>query len=208
MKHPATGISRIEMYENSVNEETDAVSVRDMVDMFWYTTEKPSTFTSSGIKITVQKKDYTYEVYDDQGNPDLEWRRRNTFKQFYVQYDPTDMRSVRLLWMDKGGALRFERVGLPPIYIHRAQQEQTEEEKTFIRQQQEAIAGERVERQVIAKEIEYEHGVAPEQLRPGQPRPERTLQRGQGTDSTAVHASTANRRDGRCGFHWVAIPRN
>ena len=164
MKHPATGISRIDMYENSVNEETDAVSVRDMVDMFWYTTEKPSTFTSGGIKITVQKKDYTYEVYDDQGNPDLEWRRRNTYKKFYVQYDPTDMRSVRLLWMDKGGALRFERVGLPPIYIHRAQQEQTEEEKAFIRQQQEAIAGERVERQVIAKEIEYEHGVAPEQL--------------------------------------------
>lgn len=163
MKHPATSISRIEMYESSVNEETDPVSVRDMVDMFWYTTEKPSTFTASGIKITVQKKDYTYEVYDDKGNPDLEWRRRNTYKKFYVQYDPFDMRSVRLLWMDKGGAIRFERVGLPPIYIHRAQQEQTKEEKAFIRAQQEAIAGERVERQVAAKEIEYEHGVAPEQ---------------------------------------------
>lgn len=163
MKHPATGISRIEMYEGSVNEDTDAVSVRDMVDMFWYTTEKPSTFTASGIKITVQKKDYTYEVYDDKGQPDLEWRRRNTYKKFYVQYDPFDMRSVRLLWMDKGGAMRFERVGLPPIYIHRAQQEQTEDEKAFIRAQQEAIAGERIERQVAAKEIEYEYGVAPEQ---------------------------------------------
>ena len=52
---------------------------------------------------------------------------------------------------------------MPPIYIHRAQQEQTEEDKAFIRRQQEAIAGERVERQIIAKEIEYEHGVAPEQ---------------------------------------------
>lgn len=163
MKHPASGKPRIEMYESSENEDTDTVSVRDMVDMFWYTTEKPSTFTANGIKITVQKKEYTYEVFDDKGKPDLEWRRRNTYKQFYVQYAPFDMRSVRLLWMDKGGAMRFERVGLPPIYIHRAQQEQTEEEKAFIRAQQEAVANERVERQVTAKEIEYEYGVAPEQ---------------------------------------------
>ena len=56
MKHPATGISRIEMYNTSVNEATDAVSVSDMVEMFWYTTEKPSLFTANGIEITVQGK--------------------------------------------------------------------------------------------------------------------------------------------------------
>lgn len=58
MKHPATGISRIEMYNTSVNEATDAVSVSDMVEMFWYTTEKPSLFTANGIEITVQGKKY------------------------------------------------------------------------------------------------------------------------------------------------------
>ena len=47
MKHPATGISRIEMYNTSVNEATDAVSVSDMVEMFWYTTEKPPTVSRS-----------------------------------------------------------------------------------------------------------------------------------------------------------------
>ena len=35
-KHPATGIPRIEMYEKSVNEETDVVTVYDMVDIFGY----------------------------------------------------------------------------------------------------------------------------------------------------------------------------
>ncbi len=63
MKHPATGISRIEMYNTSVNEATDAVSVSDMVEMFWYTTEKPSLFTANGIEITVQGKKYPYEVF-------------------------------------------------------------------------------------------------------------------------------------------------
>ncbi|MCB6636074.1 kinase, partial [Bacteroides faecis] len=75
MKHPATGISRIEMYNTSVNEATDAVSVSDMVEMFWYTTEKPSLFTASGIEITVQGKKYPYEVFSAPGEPDLEWRR-------------------------------------------------------------------------------------------------------------------------------------
>ena len=58
MKHPATGIPRIEMYNTSVNEATDPVSVPDMVEMFWYTTDKPSLFTASGIEITVQGKKY------------------------------------------------------------------------------------------------------------------------------------------------------
>lgn len=163
MKHPATGIPRIEMYNASVNEATDPVSVPDMVEMFWYTTERPSLFTAGGIEITVQGKKYAYEVFSAPGEPDLEWRRRNTYKKFYVQYDPYDMSSVRLLYKDKGGAMRFECVASFPLMIHRAQQEQTEEEKRFIRAQQEAVVNERINRQAVAREIEYEHGVAPEQ---------------------------------------------
>ena len=73
------------------------------------------------------------------------------------------MSSVRLLYKDKGGAMRFECVASFPLMIHRAQQEQTEAEKRFIRTQQEAVVNERINRQVVAKDIEYEHGVAPEQ---------------------------------------------
>ena len=59
------------------------------------------------------------------------------------------MSSVRLLYKDKGGAMRFECVASFPLMIHRAQQE--------------AVINERINRQVVAKDIEYEHGVAPEQ---------------------------------------------
>ena len=47
--------------------------------------------------------------------------------------------------------------------IHRAIQDQQEGEAAFIRQEQEANVRDRIERQVIAKEIEYAYGVAPEQ---------------------------------------------
>lgn len=163
MKHPATGISRIEMYNTSVNEETEVVTARDMVDIFWVMTSRPSTFTSSGIEVTIGGKPRTYEVYSSPGVPDHEWRRRNTYKQFYVKYDPYDFGSVRLYWKDKGGEFRFERVADPYMVIHRAIQDQGEGEAAFIRREQEANVQDRVERQVVAKEIEYEHGVAPEQ---------------------------------------------
>lgn len=163
MKHPATGISRIEMYRRSVNEETEVVTARDMVDIFWVMTDKPSTFGSGGIEITVKGKTYTYEVYSSPGVPDHEWRRQNTYKQFYVKYDPYDFSSVRLYWKDKGGELRFERIAEPYMVIHRAIQDQTEGEAAFIRREQEANIQDRITRQAIAKEIEYAHGVAPEQ---------------------------------------------
>lgn len=55
-KHPATGVVRFEMYQNSVNPETTAVDQLDMIEMFWLTTPKPSTFTASGITIEINKK--------------------------------------------------------------------------------------------------------------------------------------------------------
>ena len=71
------------------------------------------------------------------------------------------MSSVRLLYkIRRSDAL--ECVASFPLMIHRAQQEQTEA-RTFIRAQQEAVINERINRQVVAKDIEYEHGVAPEQ---------------------------------------------
>lgn len=163
MKHPGTGIPRIEMYNASVNEDTEVVTARDMVDIFWVMTDRPSTFTSGGIEVTIGGKKRTYEVYSSPGVPDHDWRRQNTYKQFYVKYDPYDFGSVRLYWKDKGGEMRFERVAEPYMVIHRGIQDQTEGEAAFIRMEQEANIQDRIERQVAAKEIEYEHGVAPEQ---------------------------------------------
>ncbi|NPD91679.1 kinase [Xylanibacter muris] len=163
MAHPATGESRIMMYEDSVNPDTPKVTVYDMIDMFWVTCSRMSTFTSSGIEITVKGQKRVYEVMSSPGVPDIEWRRKHTYQRFVVKYDPYDFGSIRLYWKDKAGCLRFERTAEPYIVIHRAIQEQTEGEAAFIRSQQAATEQNRIERQVAAKEIEYAEGVAPEQ---------------------------------------------
>lgn len=163
MAHPATGIAREQMYRESVNSETQPVGEYEMIDMFWMMTERPSKFDARGITIQVQGRKYHYEVLTSDGLPDLEWRRVNTERKFFVQYDPADMTSVRLHLRDNAGELRFCAIAQPPITVHRSQQEQTEEDKAFIRAMQEATARERIERQMRGKEHEFANGTAPEQ---------------------------------------------
>lgn len=163
MPHPATGVVRIDMYNNSVNPEARGFTAYDAINVFWLQTEKKSTFTASGIEISIDGKRYTYEVYSNPGVPDHEWRRAHTGERFFVKYDPYDFRSVRLYSEDKAGNLRFERTAEPYMLIHRAIQEQTDGEAMFIRQEQEADRQDRIERQAVARVIENENGTSPEQ---------------------------------------------
>ena len=171
MQHPAYGKSRQEAYDNSVNEETQQVTAHDMVDMFWVTAKRMSTFTDQGISVTIKKEKRQYEVMSEPGVPDHEWRRQHTYERFVVKYDPYDFGSVRLYKKEADGSLRFERVAEPYVVIHRAIQEQTEGEAVFIRQQQAANTTDRIERTVAGREIEKAHGVMPEQHGLRSPKP-------------------------------------
>ena len=171
MAHPAYGKSRQEAYDNSVNEETQPVTAHDMVDMFWVTAKRMSTFTDQGISVTIKKQKRQYEVMSQPGVPDHEWRRQHTYERFVVKYDPYDFGSVRLYKKEADGSLRFERVAEPYVVIHRAIQEQTTDEAAFIRQEQTANTTDRIERTVAGREIEKAHGVMPEQHGLHSPKP-------------------------------------
>ena len=93
MAHPAYGKSRQEAYGSSVNEETQQVTAHDMVDMFWVTAKRMSTFTDQGISVTIKKEKRQYEVMSQPGVPDHEWRRQHTYERFVVKYDPYDFGS-------------------------------------------------------------------------------------------------------------------
>lgn len=162
-KHPATGVARFEMYQNSVNPETTTVDQLDMIEMFWLTTPKPSTFTASGITIEINKIKYTYEVLGTDKMPDLEFRKKHTFRQFYVMYDPLDMTQVRLYTKETNG-MRYIATAEPYVKIHRNLQEQKPGEMAFIRQMDIANKQERINLQLEAAELEMSHGVAPEQF--------------------------------------------
>lgn len=162
--HPATGERRIDMYEKSVNEETQEVTLHDMVDMFWVFTKRMATFTDQGLQVTIKGEKRQYEVCSSPGVPDHEWRRRHTYERFIVAYDPYDFASIRLYTKGTDGSLRFERTAEPYILIHRAlQDQQGTDDAKFIRQEQEANLQDRIERTVAGRTIAAEHGTDAEQ---------------------------------------------
>lgn len=162
--HPATGERRIDMYEKSVNEETQEVTLHDMVDMFWVFTKRMATFTDQGLQVTIKGEKRQYEVCSSPGVPDHEWRRKHTYERFIVAYDPYDFASIRLYTKGTDGLLRFERTAEPYILIHRAlQDQQGTDDAKFIRQEQEANLQDRIERTVAGRTIAAEHGTDAEQ---------------------------------------------
>ena len=162
--HPATGERRIDMYEKSVNEETQEVTLHDMVDMFWVFTKRMATFTDQGLQVTIKGEKRQYEVCSSPGVPDHEWRRKHTYERFTVAYDPYDFASIRLYTKGTDGSLRFERTAEPYILIHRAlQDQQGTDDAKFIRQEQEANLQDRIERTVAGRTIAAEHGTDAEQ---------------------------------------------
>lgn len=162
--HPQTGVPRMQMYLNSVNPETYEIDQWDMIDMFWETTELPSTYTTSGITIQVDKREYTYEVFAADGDPDMEFYDRNTFAKFWVKYDTDDMTKVKLYDKNAAGEFRFVADARPFATIHRARQSQKEGEMSFISRMQQKELERRVTKQIAAAELETAHGVAPEQF--------------------------------------------
>ena len=163
MPHPATGISRLEMYNKSVNPETEKVTMLDMIDMFWLTTKTESTYTSSGIQIVINHRKYVYEILDAFGKPDLKFVHEKSimYKKFFVMYDPEDMTIVRLYEKTSTG-LRYVASAQPYVEMHRAIQEQKEGEMKLYRELDNTNKQLRIERREKANEIEDRQGVNPE----------------------------------------------
>jgi len=162
-KHYATGKSRNEMYYSSTNPETELVELWDMVDMFWLTTAKPSTYTAAGIEIQVKKQSYAYEVLTDEGMPDLEFLSNNVEAKFYVKYDPADMSMVCLYDLDSSGSMRFVAQASTYLKVHRNIQEQEPWEAEFFKLQQSEAAKMRITQKDEIEGLMEKAGVHPAQ---------------------------------------------
>lgn len=156
------GKSRMEVYLQGVNPKSEALDDAALDELRWILKPKPSTFTAYGLLFQLNGQEYQYEPVNAEGNPDLEWRAANTGREFYVEYNPHDMGAVRLYTKDKYG-LRLEVVAKDYARIHRAQQDQTEEERSFIRQQDERDKVHRVRRSMERDALLREFGLAPDQ---------------------------------------------
>ena len=104
----------------------------------------------------VRGQKYVYEVFKGPQQPDYEWRRKNTGREFVIEYDPHDMSRVRLCIDDKEYGLQFDTWAEPYMTIHRAMQDQVEGERAGI---MEALSANRKE--IVRREMTgaYDFGV-------------------------------------------------
>mgnify|MGYP000844426130 FL=1 len=160
--HPATGRRRIDMYRESQNPESTAVTALDMLRIFGQRDEEHSSkYTASGLKKTIDGQRYTWEVLTPEGLPDGEFLRGNVGRDFFVGYDPEDMTTVALYTRDSQGQLRFVTFARKYIEVSRARQEQTAEERSFISQMNLANKVARANMQEATEELLERQGMHP-----------------------------------------------
>ncbi len=160
--HPKTGVPRNEMYRTSVNPDTTAISLLDMVDLFWIEREKPIMVTNSGIEFTEKKVRYSYIVKREDGMPDTKWLRENIDNKFIVKFDPEDMSMIYLYTKDALG-LKFVTEAHTKVVVQRASQFQDSEGLSFVRKVQQQENEDRLGVHVLMDEIQMQHGRQPEQ---------------------------------------------
>lgn len=90
MKHPKHEQSRNEVYAHKM-EMCEPVDELDAMSLFMVEATKGNTYKKDGIKIVVAKELHEYEVYDEAGAVDMEFRRYNIGNKFKVKYDPTNL---------------------------------------------------------------------------------------------------------------------
>jgi hypothetical protein len=103
-KHSTLLVERNKLYQEEmpVSEE---IQMEDIMKYIWIEEKKrPVTYRAHGLELTIDKKDYLFEVYDDEGNIDIEFRRKNVGAKFIVRYDPGSLDTfIQLLQTNQAG---------------------------------------------------------------------------------------------------------
>ena len=100
-------MNRIEMY-NQETEHREEINIMDQLAMFWIDETKVKKYYAHGMPLTVEGKDYIYEVYDETNNIDIEFRRKFVGESLIVRYDPERLDEfVGLYELTPSGEKRF-----------------------------------------------------------------------------------------------------
>ena len=99
--------SRNELYaqETPYREEIDFM---DQMSLFWIDESQPKKYEPAGMKFQLEGKKYIYEVYDENGQVDMEFRRKYVGEKLIIRYDPDMLdQHVALYELTSTGEKRF-----------------------------------------------------------------------------------------------------
>jgi hypothetical protein len=99
--------NRNEMYAQET-EHREEISIMDQLSIFWIDETKPKIYYAHGMPLTVEGKDYLYEVYDENNEVDLDFCEKYVREKLIVRYDPERLDDfVGLYELTPSGEKRF-----------------------------------------------------------------------------------------------------
>ncbi len=79
--------TRNEFYQETSTYSKE-IDIQERISMFWIDETKPKKYYAHGMPLTVAGEDYLFEVYDADGQIDLDFRRKYVQQKMIVSYDP------------------------------------------------------------------------------------------------------------------------
>ena len=177
MPHPNQkqfpGMTRMQVYQSTTNDAYAPALTEEMKQNIWMIPlRKEIKATAAGIKFEINGKEYAYTVKQADGiKPDLIWMRDNIDRQFEVHVDPWTVGQedsvIRLYTVRKTSDRKKERIYVTDAtvktVIPRAQAEQTEDVRKYIREVERDVQDLRVRMSIEHHAMDMEYGIAPEQ---------------------------------------------
>jgi hypothetical protein len=103
-EHPHyKGMSRNQVYEMKAK-MAEPVSFLEMIDLFWINETRGNTYKRGGIELRIGNEIHWFEVLDQDGAVDIDFRRKYVGSKFIVRYDPDSLDTyIQLLQLDSEG---------------------------------------------------------------------------------------------------------
>lgn len=107
MKHPRFDKSRNDVFKMKSEHERE-LDAFEQISMFWLEETTPKTYRKEGMKLTVSGVDYDFEVYDENDEIDIEFRRKRVNTKLIVLYDPEYLNEyIKLYEINEKGQKTF-----------------------------------------------------------------------------------------------------
>lgn len=121
------GLTRIEMQQMIENPKACHVDDYELADLFMLFSKSSVKYSSEGYAFDIDKQEYRYMVYNNEGTVDMTFHLQNIGNSFHYRFDPRDMTHIEL-WLVTSTGLKYAAIATPKVKIHRATQDRTEEE--------------------------------------------------------------------------------
>lgn len=160
MQHPTspTGMTRLEMQTAIENPQAQALDDYEAHEIFMLFSQAPVQYTKEGFNFRMNKQEYSYMVYGDDGLVDMNFHLQNVGRQFLYRYDPEDMTRIELWAVTDTGA-KYAAIATPKVTIHRATQERTEEENAYLFSQLDANRRTRAAMHIAQEDLFMEESI-------------------------------------------------